>query len=318
MTLDLFTSLSRNADHKHKLVVGPWSHLMPFADPTSKIGSVDFGNEAKVNLHERQLKWFDFYLKGIENGVTKESPIELFIMGANKFRNEVEWPLLRIKSNKIFITSSGHANTLNGDGQLTYTQPNNETESFDTYDYDPLNPVPTNGGNPIGLPVENVLRMGPHDQIKIEHRDDVLVYTSQPLENNLEVTGTVFIELYASSSAVDTDFTAKLVEVSRKNLANNITDGIIRARFRDGIKHPSLLTPNTIYQYTIELWPTSHLFTKGNRMRLEISSSSFPRYDRNLNTGDKLFLGTKYITATQKIFHNAKYPSCIILPIVSD
>jgi len=291
---------------------------MPFANPTSKIGQMDFGYEAKVNLHERQLNWFDFHLKGIDNGVAKEPPIELFIMGSNKFRTEIEWPLSRIKSNKLFIISEGRANTLNGNGKLTYTAPTEDKDSFDEYAYDPLNPVPTNGGNPIGLPVENSLRMGVFDQTKIELREDVLVYTSNPLDENLEVTGSVFIELFATSSAVDTDFTAKLVEVNHKNIPLNITDGIIRARFRDGIKHPNLLTPNTIYKFTIELWPTSHVFAIRNRIRLEISSSSFPRYDRNLNTGDKPLLGSKYLTANQKIFHNAKYPSCIILPIVSD
>jgi len=232
------------------------------------------------------------------------------VMGDNAWRQEDDWPLARAKYSPFYMHSGGKANTLNGDGILSQISPASE-ERTDSFVYDPNDPVPTRGGSQLGPNPT-----GPCDQRPVETRQDVLVYTSEPFTGELEITGPLSARLFAASSATDTDFTVKLVDVWPNGYAQNIQDGIIRARYRNSKTHPSLLAPGEVYEYTIDLWATSHVVKPGHRLRVEVSSSNFPHYDRNLNTGGPLFKESNFKRATQTIFHDAAHPSRVILPII--
>jgi putative CocE/NonD family hydrolase len=313
-TLTMFTGLREHAmtpeaRRGQKLLMGPWAHLLPYAAPTSQgTGDIDFGPEALIELHAIQCRWFDYFLKGIDNGVLDEAPIRLFVMGENRWRDEYEWPLARTRYTNFYLHSEGKANSLRGNGRLSLTTPGEEPP--DRYLYDPQDPVPTRGGTTLGL------AMGVFDQTKIEERADVLVYTGDVLTEALEVTGPITLKLFAASSAPDTDFTAKLVDVRPDGYAQNIAEGVIRARFRESLTHPTLLTPERVYAYTLDLWSTSHVFKAGHRLRLEVSSSNFPRYDRNPNTGHEFGVDAEVRTAQQTVFHDPRYPSHLVLPVI--
>jgi putative CocE/NonD family hydrolase len=229
-------------------------------------------------------------------------------MGENVWRDESEWPLARTRYTPYYLHSQGRANSLQGDGQLSAIAPAEEPP--DRYVYNPNDPVPTGGGNTLIIP------MGVQDQRPIEARPDVLVYTSKPLAEPVEVTGPITVELYAASSAPDTDFTAKLVDVRPDGYAQNLADGIIRARYRVSRSIATLLTPGEVTRFSIDLWATSHVFFAGHRLRVEIASSNFPRFDRNLNTGADQATSTHMQSAEQTVFHDARYPSHIRLPII--
>ena len=291
-----------------RLMVGPWNHIL-YWNPTSSAGDVDFGPEAMIRINDIEQQWFDYWLKGIDTGIKDQKPIQIFVMGENVWREENEWPLARTKWTPYYIHSEGRANSLNGNGTLTPAPP--QTEKTDSFVYDPGDPVPTKGGTMLG-PIPT----GPYDQREIEVRQDVLVYTSEPLVDNLEITGPLVVKLFAASTATDTDFTAKLVDVRPNGYAQILQDGIIRARYRLTGEQASPITPGKVYEYTISLWATSQLIKAGHRIRLEISSSNFPLYDRNLNTGGPLFKEKHFKTATQTIFHDAAHPSHVILPII--
>ncbi|HEY7124028.1 MAG TPA: CocE/NonD family hydrolase [Ktedonobacterales bacterium] len=302
------------AARQARLIIGPWSH----STPGHTVGDVYFGygsSAALINLQidfmSLQLRWFDRWLKGQDNGVDREAPVKLFVMGANVWRDEQEWPLSRAVPTPFYLHSSGQANSLDGDGSLSQKAP--EDESADHFTYDPANPVPTLGGS---LLMPATYRSGPRDQRPIEQREDVLVFTSAPLEQDLEVTGPVSVTLWASSSAPDTDFVARLVDVHPDGFARNLTDGIIRARYRNGLDVPELLTPGQAYQFTIDLWATSNVFLAGHRIRLDITSSNFPRWDRNLNTGNAIGVDAEGRRATQTILHTRQHPSYVLLPVV--
>jgi len=313
-TLTLYTGLheramTSEARRGQKLLMGPWAHLLPYAVPTSKgTGEIDFGPEALIELHAEQLRWFDYFLKGMNNGVLDEAPIRLFVMGDNRWRDENEWPLARTRYTNLYLRSGGKANSLRGNGQLSLSTPGEEPP--DRYLYDPEDPVPTRGGTTLGL------AMGVFDQTKIEEREDVLVYTGDVLTADMEVTGPVSLKLFAASSAPDTDFTAKLVDLRPDGYAQNIAEGVTRARFRESLSSPTLITPEKVYEYTVDLWATSQVFKAGHRLRLEMSSSNFPRYDRNPNTGHDFGVDTELRTARQTIFHDSRYPSHLILPVI--
>ncbi|MBI3303212.1 MAG: CocE/NonD family hydrolase, partial [Deltaproteobacteria bacterium] len=200
------------------------------------------------------------------------------------------------------------ANSLRGNGQLSLAAPGEEQP--DRYTYDPQDPVSTRGGTTLGL------AMGVFDQTKVEEREDVLVYTGDALTADLEVTGPISLRLFAASSAPDTDFTAKLVDLRPDGYAQNIAEGVIRARFRESLSQPALITPEKVYEYTVDLWATSHVFKAGHRLRLEVSSSNFPRYDRNPNTGHDFGVDAELRTARQTIFHDSRYPSHLVLPVI--
>ena len=277
-----------------------------------KIGDVDFGPAAaQFDENATVLGWYDYLFKGVQNEFAGK-PVKIFVMGKNEWREEDEWPLARAQSTKYFLHSSGKANSLRGDGALSATAP--RSEKTDEYVYDPANPVPTIGGplccDPRHLPA------GPRDQRPAEARDDVLVYSTPPFAQDTEITGPVSLELYAKSSAVDTDFTAKLVDVWPDGFAQNLTEGILRARYRNSQEKPELINPGEIYKFDIDVWSTSNVFLKGHKLRLEVSSSNFPRFDRNLNTGGDNETGQKCVSATNTIYHDADHPSVLILPVV--
>jgi putative CocE/NonD family hydrolase len=277
-----------------------------------KIGEVDFGPEADRDEDDIILAWYDLLFKNAHNDFASAKPVRIFVMGANQWRDEEDWPLLSARETSYFLHSSGKANSLKGDGTLTTVSP--RSESSDRYIYDPENPAPTVGG-PLCCDSKH-LKPGPRDQRPVEARDDVLVYSTPALAQDLEVTGPVRVELFASSTAVDTDFTAKLVDVGPDGFAQNLTEGILRARYRDSQEQPTLLNPGQTYKFSIDVWATSNVFRKGHRLRLEISSSNFPRFDRNLNTGEENATARKPVSATNTIYHDADHPSVLILPVV--
>lgn len=312
--LNAFTGISEKggsqlARENQKLLVGPWAHLLPYNKPTSgDTGDIDFGDAARIELHDYLLRWFDHWLKDQDTGIMDEPPVRLFLMGQNRWRDEDEWPLARTEYTRFYFHSDGRANTRHGSGSLSLAPPGDEPP--DSFVYDPADPVPTRRGNTLIIPY------GVADQRDVEERADVLVYTSDPLEEDLEITGPISVQLHASSDATDTDFTAKLVDVRPDGYAQNLQDGIVRARFRDSASEPSPIAPGRIYAYAIDLWATSHLVRSGHRLRIEISSSNFPRFDRNPNTGAPIGQGVRLKTARQQIHHSTDHPSHVVLPVI--
>jgi putative CocE/NonD family hydrolase len=296
--------------------MGPWSHEEEF---TRVVGGHDFGPEASRVIRDDDLRWYDQWLKELDTGVLDEPPISLFVMGANRWRHESEWPLPGTELTPLYLRSGGRANTLAGDGLLS-REPASAAEAADTYDYDPANPVPTIGGNnSILTMMQNAVTPfgpGPADQRPLERRDDVLCYTSGPLEADLEVTGPVEAVLYAASSARDTDFVVRLSDVQPDGRALFLCEGILRARYRNGLDRTELLEPGEVAEYRIRMYPTSNLFRRGHRIRVDVTSSSFPRFSRNLNTGEDVGTGTRMEIARQTVLHTSEYPSHVLLPIV--
>jgi putative CocE/NonD family hydrolase len=297
-----------------KIVVGPWIHGLGALGTESKTGDIDFGSASLFDLREQETRWFDYWLKGIDNGIADEPRVRVFVMGANRWREADEWPIPGTVYTPYYLHSGGKANSLFGDGSLDTSSP--EQEAHDEYIYDPEHPVMTIGGSVCCGEESNPVTMGPRDQRPNEYRPDVLIYSSPPLETEVEVTGPVKAVIYAASSAKDTDFTAKLVDVSPNGYAMNVAQGIIRARYRDSWEEPDLLEPGKVYQFNIDLWSTSNSFQKGHRIRLEITSSNFPQFDRNPNTGHVFGQDAELQKAQQTIYHDTKYPSHILLPVI--
>ena len=303
---------TEEAQQGQKLLIGPWSHASRGA---SLAGSQYFGLVAEsmsVDLEGTHFRWFDYWLKGVDNGIMDEPAVRIFVMGDNIWRDEQEWPLARAQSAIYYLHSHGKANSITGNGALSTVPPGEEAP--DVFLYNPADPVPTRGGPLCCNPY--FMSSGSFDQRQIEAREDVLVYSTPPLERDVEVTGPVTVTLWAATSAVDTDFTAKLVDVCENGCARNLTDGIIRARYRDSASAPSLLEPGRAYCYTIDLWATSNVFQRGHSIRVEVSSSNFPRFDRNLNTGRPVAEDSELRPALQTVLHDSQHPSHITLPIV--
>lgn len=282
-----------------RLLMGPWAHAATSAE--GKIGDVTFGKQAVLDMNATIVKWYDYVMKGKKNEFATDAPVKIFVMGDNVWRDEKEFPLARTKYTKYFL----HANR-----GLSTAAP--KTEAPDSFVYDPADPVPTIGGRLCcgGLPP------GPADQRANESRSDVLVFSTPPLQQDVEVTGFITAELYAATDAPDTDFTAMIVDVDPSGYARYLGDGIIRARYRNSTAKPEPIEPNKATKYTIDLWATSNVFKAGHQIRVYISSSNFPRFNRNLNTGEKTFGGTRMQKAKQTIYHDAEHPSSIILPII--
>ncbi len=309
---------STQVARQSKLLIGPWAH----GEFNNPIGEMNFGFgssaafiDLRIDFMNLQLRWFDHWLKGIDTGMLNEAPIKLFVMGTNVWRDEQEWPLARAVETRYYLHSNGQANTLHGNGYLTTDLPDKEEPSADYYDYDAANPVITRGG---ALLMSPEYRPGPFDQRPTENREDVLVYTTGELKEDLEVTGQIKAHLWAISSAPDTDFVARLVDVHPDGYAQNLTDGIIRARYRNAMlgEDASLIEPGRAYEYVIDLWATSNVFRAGHRIRLDVTSSNFPRWDRNPNTGHEFGVDTELAVAHQTILHDSEHPSYVVLPIV--
>jgi putative CocE/NonD family hydrolase len=279
---------------------------------TGKVGAVEFGSKLPIDDDELTLRWYDWLLKGEANGVEKEKPVKIFVMGKNEWREEDDWPLARAKSTKYYLHSAGAANGVMGNGTLNTLAP--AEEKADQYVYDPNDATPTIGG-PLccgALPTG----IGPEDQRPAEARSDVLVYTTPVFAKDTEVTGPVSLDLYVSSSAVDTDFTGMLVDVWPNGFAQSLTSGILRMRYRNSQEKPELVNPGETYHIIVDLWATSNVFLAGHKLRLEVSSSNFPRFDRNLNTGEEQARGTRMVKATNVIYHDKAHPSALIVPLV--
>ncbi len=313
-TIENFTGMAAaNGAERHQLVMGPWNHGgMRSGNP---IGNVDFGVRSTGGYIDEgglHLRWYDRWLRDIDTPDESDAPVRLFTMGRNRWRTAEAWPLPDTDWQEWHLHSDGRANSLNGNGTLTRDAAGDEPA--DHYVYNPRDPVPSHGG---GLCCNNVFTLGgAWDQREIEARPDVLVYTTAPLTEPLEVTGPVRLVLHVASSAVDTDFTAKLVDVGPCGFARNLTDGIQRARYRNDPRTPELLTPNEPVELIIDLWSTSNLFEVGHAIRLEVSSSNFPRFDRNLNTGGSIADGTEMQVALQTVLHSSVHPSRLVLPVV--
>ena len=296
-----------------KIVIGPWVHKCGNGGRDTGTGDVEFGEAVRIDLRGEHTRWFDYWLKGIENGVADEPPVNVFVMGANQWRQAGDWPIPGTGYTPYYLHSEGKANSSFGDGVLDTSAPGSEPP--DRFVYDPEHPVMTVGGSTCCTEEVTPVSMGPRDQQSVEWRPDVLVYTTPPLEEDIEVVGPVKMALYAASTARDTDFTAKLVDVHPNGTAINVAQGIIRARSRDSWEEPTPLEPGRTYEYTIDLWSTANRFLKGHRIRVEVSSSNFPQFDRNPNTGNPFGLDAETQKATQTIFHDRELPSHIVLPI---
>lgn len=327
-----YANLARTKKSLQRLTMGPWTHT---GLGTTVAGEADFGPEAKLDIRQLELSWMDRWLKGIQNGADKEGPVRIFVMGGGDehktpegrvfvgghWRTEQEWPLKRAVSTAYYL----HA-----DHSLGPEKPKSGAPS--QFQFDPKNPVPSIGGNvssQMGAMQAGAFDqhcradvLGCKDESRLSSRKDVLVFQSAPLTEDVEVTGPLVVTLWASSSALDTDFTAKLVDVypASKDFPEgvelNIGDSIVRARYRDSMEKATLMKPGQIYKFRIELYPTSLVFAKGHRIRVDISSSNFPRFDVNPNTGEPLNQNTSTAVATNTIYHDAEHPSNISLPVI--
>jgi uncharacterized protein len=331
-TFNNFVELSKLEKSPQRILVGPWTHhgnTRPYA------GDVSFGADAAINDFDTSfhLRWFDHFLKGTPNGVERDAPIRLFIMGTGDghkdsdgrlfhggyWRDEATWPIAGTR----FVSYYFH-----GDGSLSPAKPSEQVSST-TYTFDPAHPVPTIGGGSSAR-----LKDGAYNQredprfppsqppyLPLRARRDVVVFQTEPLTEDVEITGPINVVVYASSNRTDTDFTAKLVDVYPPSDAwpggfdLNITDAIVRGRYRATRDHAVMLTPGAVYPFTIEPFPTANVFKKGHRIRVDISSSNFPRFDANPNTGEPLGKNRRMVTADNTIYHSARYPSHIVLPI---
>jgi putative CocE/NonD family hydrolase len=291
-----------------KLLLGPWTHITS----NNPVGERSFGTASQTSFlylqtdqHALQLRWFDHWLKGIDTGMLQEPPVRIFVMGTNVWRDEADWPLARARMTRFHLHEGG---------RLSPLAPGDEAP--DVYMYDPEDPTPTLGGSTLMTPDYPA---GPYDQRPIEERPDVLVYTSDVLGEDLEVTGPLTVYLWAVSSAPDTDFVARLTDVLPDGCSYNLADGIVRARYRNFGRGeaPSPIEPGRPYLYEIDLWATSNVFLAGHRIRLHITSSSFPRWGRNQNTGHELSADSQMEAAWQTILHDAEHPSCVMLPLVA-
>jgi putative CocE/NonD family hydrolase len=309
-TLRNFTGLrahaaTEQARRYQRLIIGPWTHARPTLQST-KIGAVDFGSEAGLDSEELIARWFGYWLEGGDRSVVEGAPVRIFVMGENRWRDEQEWPLARAHSTAYYLSGGGHANTASGDGMLA-SQPASK-DAADRFVYDPSNPVPTGA--------QGGYSRTPSDQRETEQRPDVLVYSTPPLPADIEVTGPISVTLWIASSARDTDFTAKLVDVFPDGTARALNDGILRARYRESKTRTVLLTPGQPAEITIDVGATSNLFKAGHRIRLDISSSNFPRFDRNPNTGGVFGEDSELLRAEQTVLHDARHPSRLVLPVV--
>ena len=310
-TINGFTGMrstggTEKARRESKMIIGAWGH-----GPSQKFGDVDFGAGANRDLVDRQARWYDHYLKGEDNGIDREPPIEIFYMGANKWQHAQEWPLPGTKFTPYYLGGRGNANSSRGNGAVSAVAP--KMDRTDQYVYDPNNPVPTVGGNNCcGTPT----LAGPKDQRSIEARHDVLVYTSEILQAPLAIAGPVKMKLFAATDGRDTDWMVKLVDVYPNGFAMNIAEGILRARFRNGLDKMELLEPNQVYEFEIDMAGTANVFQKGHRIRIDITSSNFPQFDRNPNTGEDLGASDRVRTAKQTVHQGGARASHVVLPVV--
>ena len=320
-TIDHFSAMRREgrterARRHQRLLVGPWGHTDAL---TRRVGDLDFGPAAEMDHEALLLRWFDHWLKDRDTGMLDGPPARYFMMGRNEWREADAWPPPGTREARWYLASAGRANAAAGDGRLVPRPPDAPDApdpagapgaESDVYRYDPRDPVPT------VWPLED--HDLPLDQRPLDGREDVLVYVSAPFERELAFAGDPVVELYAASSALDTDFVARLGDVHPDGLVQPLTYGIVRARFRDGLDRPRVLTPDAVERYRIPLHPVAAALLPGHRLRLEVTSSDFPNYDRNHNTGADDFSDPTLIVARQTIYHSAARPSALVLAVLPD
>ncbi len=274
-----------------------------------QVGQIDFGEWARYAITTQTLRWFDFWLKGKDNGIDKNPPFRIFVMGDNRWRNEQEWPPKRAVTKTLFLTSGGKANTPAGDGRLVAENPGQAGK--DVYTYDPADPVPTLYGKGAFTV--------PADQAPLAQRQDILVFQTEPLEERLEVTGNAVVAFYAATTAGDTDFFARLIDVAPNGKAIDVAIGLVRAKYRHGrTEPPDPTVPGEPVRYEIRLRPTSNAFLPGHRIRLDITSSDFPNYNRNHNIAGNPNFDPTFVVAENTIFHGAERPAELRLPVIAN
>jgi putative CocE/NonD family hydrolase len=299
----------------NRLLVGPWTHA-EFGGQYAQLGFGLTASAYAANLAGKIKRFLNYWLCDEPNGLDLEPPVEIFVMGDNVWKTAESFPLPETQWTNYYLHSGGAANTLSGDGRLDKFAP--DAEDRDVYLFNPRNPVPTVGGNTLLLGYSISFNSGPKDQREVEQRSDVLCYTSQLLTEPLEIIGPVKAVLYASSSAKDTDWTAKLVDVHPDGKAFYVIEGILRGRYYNSMEQEQLLEPGHIYPFEIDMWATAHVFKPGHQIRVEISSSNFPRYDVNTNTG-KDFTRDRaedFVQAVNSVYHEDRYPSHTVLPVI--
>jgi putative CocE/NonD family hydrolase len=288
-----------------KLTIGPWEHT----DTAGRMAAAkDFGSAAAIDLQRDYLRWFDHWLKGMDNGIMQEPLVSVFVMGSNRWLHGPAYPLPETHFERLYLSSGGHANTSQGDGKLSFMPPG--AQAVDHYVYDPGDPTPEPDSDNAG-----------RDRVEAA-RKDILVYTTEPFEKPYTIAGPVSAVLYAASSARDTDWFIHLVEVDENGKSSILwsvgSGGHIRARYRNSLTKPEVLKPRKIYKYTIDLWQTGVTIAPGHRLRVEVSSSAFPLFERNLNTGGNNETETRFVSAEQAIYHDAQHPSHILLPMIPE
>ena len=336
-TITNYEAMAKRHRSSTKLIIGPWIHG-PGNIPKRVVGDVDFGPEAIVEYDALRARWFDQVLKGRDTGILDEPPVRIFVMGGGSglksrgghldhggsWRSASKWPPQEVQSTPYYFY---------GDGTLNRVRSQADAE-LSAYEFNPSDPVPTIGGRILsgGTLVPN----GPFDQrcrkdifgcdnaLPLAVRPDVLVFETSPLQESVEVVGPVTVKLWAASTAVDTDFTAKLVDVYPGNkdypsgYAMNLANGLVRARYRSSVTSPELMEPNKVYEFSIDLWTTANLFASGHRIRVEISSSNFPEFDINPNTGETIGSATRRMSAYNTIYHDRTKPSHVVLPVIAE
>jgi hypothetical protein len=295
--LEAYATLHKSSG-LNRILIGPWPHNM-----SARFADADFGPDSQVAVRALQFEWFDQWLMGKDSPLLSAPPVKIFLMGANRWLEDREWPPAHSRERKLYLSTGG---------ALAGKPPSHATP--DRYVYDPRDPVPTRGGPVCCNP--RVFPWGPMDQRPVEQRPDVLVYTTAPLKRDTTAAGPVKAILWVSTSSTDTDFTAKLVDVSPDGYARNLTDGILRLRYRNALDKPELANPGQLYQVTVDAGVTGNVFLKGHRIRIEISSSNFPRFDRNANTGGPIAGETRLVPATETVYHDRDHPSCLSLTVM--
>lgn len=293
------------------LIVGPWQHASQFQ---SFVGDINYGfaaDSAGSRVHQSQIAFYDKYLRG-QN--LQLPTVRYFVMGANEWRNSDQWPLAQTQWQRFFLHSRGNANSASGDGALNRNEPGSETP--DVFIYNPHRPVPTVGGPLIGALEGPGVIAGPLEQSSVENRNDVLCYTTTPMEEDIEISGPIQLHLFAATSTRDTDFAAKLVHVLPDGRAYNLAEGILRARGRKFGAQPEFVTPGVVNEYVITLGQTSQLFRKGHCLRIDVTSSNFPQFDRNMNTGNAIGEDAVGIPAMQTIHHESNRASYVDMPVI--
>ena len=305
-----FTGMLRGARSEagrraQRMLIGPWGHAI---NAGRQLGDIDFGDDAVIDLRGYEQRWLDHHVRDAHPDVAEQPPVRIFVMGVNEWRDEPSWPPPYVEEKSYYLHSGGAANTSSGDGVLT-TEPPVRDEPSDRWTHDPLDPVP------FVTPPSSAQLGGPDDYREVEQRGDVLVFSTEPLTEDVEVIGPVRLRAFVATSARDTDVVARLVDVHPDGFAQRLCDGIVRLRYRESVERTAPVEPGVVYEVDVDLWDTAHRFAAGHVLRLEVMSSAFPKYDRNLGTGGDMVTETEGVRAENTLWHDAERPSRLVLQV---